>query len=1448
MAYTSAELIAAYTAANNGVEPDAATRALLEAFAVQTQTGQMTDASALGYIINSAQDDVQVAVQTYQFFTGKIPTTDGLDYLTNSPTNTDDLNDGYYAQFNLENRYINFAANLGLEGEGAAAFKANYGDMSFSTFVDVVYETIIGASYAAAAGIDADAAKADIISRYDNFVQLATDRSIITSESTPEQVDLAVKASLVGYLLAEGVKADVGIYAAGANNYVNALINGTAVDDVNLLTTYSVLGGGTGSPVSDGPAGGGGQTFTLTTGPDAPVGTANDDTFVASEVTLSSADVLDGGAGIDTLRYASSGGVAVAEAGFEARNIEIVQVTSDAAGGTTFDVTGVTELQTLRNANSSEDLTLVGMDRLVGIELVNVGSAGAGATDPTPDTTLVFDAGVVAGAADSLNVVLDNNLNVDGSGVGDLTVNGVETVNVTTRGSASSLNSISSNALRGLVISGDQNLTLANANFVNTLAPNTVNASALTGNLNLTLTNDNVAGIAVGVTGGSGNDVVAFQAFNTGDSFNGGDGVDTIALTNAIAVARTPANGGTLTNVEQLNVTTAGTGAINMDAFAGVAKVIYDAGLTNGATSSVVNAVSGITVEVDTLAAGTGNLTVDLKVDGAADVVTIELDGIAAGHAVGTINVDDAETLNISADDDTPTGNGAVTIGNLVLTDTRTLNLSGDADITLAAATNPGVPVLNVVNAGTVTGNLSITGLNTAASGATITLGAGADVFNVATSNGADVITLGLGADRIVYTAVPQSDSDMDRITDFVSGTDIVDVRALLGGALASSNQFVGNFATFAQAQGALVGGLAFSAVFQQDEKILWVDADGNGTLDNNDFRVQLDNVTSLTARDLGFVPGVTFTANKVGFNTATAADSVENNAVGAENDVINATVAQLVGATVNGQGGANVINISGTAAPGEVADLTGATNVQTVNLAASVEGVAMGVANLGGLQTTRIAGQGGTIQSLNIGNGSDISGVVLSNIEVLNMADVVTMTAAQHNAFQQINAAGGSDQITLTTAGTIVADDDIETYSIVEGSTLTVGTSAAGLARKVTETGTVGTVSTLILGNGAYTGTYTGFESTDVVRVGTTTSLSGATGLNAVTVDFQNAASAGAGLTLSAAQNGNVTFANTGGTQTVTVDAVDVFTVADGIENYALVGGSTVTVSATNTAVNITADNAGASTVNIGGNTVTGAYNLQHAADVLVATDGANITGVNVGAATTAETLTLTGNITLTNGQYAAFTTITAAGGADSVTLTDAGAVAANAAVESYVLNAAGADTITFDESADPTLTDALRDGMSVNLAGGGIDTVVINNAAVNDGANSSITITNFGADDVISTAVGATSTSNGIFTNNYNGAAPLAVGAGGVVEIDATAYQAGVPTNTAAVLAWLSGNVTAGAANVIATVIAYNGAGQAAIYHVEETTGAAGAFDTIELIGIVNAADNSLVGANFA
>ncbi|MEO6339381.1 MAG: CHRD domain-containing protein, partial [Caulobacteraceae bacterium] len=196
-------------------------------------------------IVDTADVDTAVAMQSYQYFTGLTPSQAGSAFLTNSATNANDLNDPYYAQFNIENRYINFAANLGIFGEGAAAFQATFGALTFAQSVSLAYGRIIGFNYAATAGINATAAVADITGRLAYFQGVAHD-------GLPANVqDIGTKAAMIGYILAEGIKADVGAYATASNAFMADLLDGSAQFNVNLIGVYAPIAP-TGAPVQGG--------------------------------------------------------------------------------------------------------------------------------------------------------------------------------------------------------------------------------------------------------------------------------------------------------------------------------------------------------------------------------------------------------------------------------------------------------------------------------------------------------------------------------------------------------------------------------------------------------------------------------------------------------------------------------------------------------------------------------------------------------------------------------------------------------------------------------------------------------------------------------------------------------------------------------------------------------------------------------------------------------------------------------------------------------------------------------------------------------------------------------------------------------------------------------------------------------------------------------------------
>jgi len=153
--------------------------------------------------------DIEVVAATYQFFTGAVPTGAGFEYLISSPANPADLNDPYYAQFNLENRYINFASNLGTEGVGSAFFDAVFGDLTFEETVKTAYFEVMGQPLTGGA-------LAFFLGAEAYYQTVAADRVVRPG------VDLfeATKVVAIGSILNEAIKSDNGPYADAIDELV----------------------------------------------------------------------------------------------------------------------------------------------------------------------------------------------------------------------------------------------------------------------------------------------------------------------------------------------------------------------------------------------------------------------------------------------------------------------------------------------------------------------------------------------------------------------------------------------------------------------------------------------------------------------------------------------------------------------------------------------------------------------------------------------------------------------------------------------------------------------------------------------------------------------------------------------------------------------------------------------------------------------------------------------------------------------------------------------------------------------------------------------------------------------------------------------------------------------------------------------------------------------------
>ena len=191
---------------------------------IQFSTGAVAAAQAF-------DSTISVVTLNYQFFTGRTPTSAGYDFLVNSPNNANDLSDAYYSQFNLENRYINFAVNLGRAGEGSAAFASAYGGLSLADATARAYTAIFGAA-PAAGKVDA------ILNEVTPTGQ--TRAAYFAALSGDGATGIGTKAASVGFLLVEAQKAGAGPYAtANANFLADLLPDGSAVFNTDLLATYA---------------------------------------------------------------------------------------------------------------------------------------------------------------------------------------------------------------------------------------------------------------------------------------------------------------------------------------------------------------------------------------------------------------------------------------------------------------------------------------------------------------------------------------------------------------------------------------------------------------------------------------------------------------------------------------------------------------------------------------------------------------------------------------------------------------------------------------------------------------------------------------------------------------------------------------------------------------------------------------------------------------------------------------------------------------------------------------------------------------------------------------------------------------------------------------------------------------------------------------------------------
>lgn len=195
--------------------------------------GGASHTQAIAKVITAADSTASVAVLSYQFFTGRTPTAAGMDYLiAPDGPNANNLNSAYYQTFDYGNRYINFAVNLGKVGEGAANFASAYGALNLTEATRKAYAAIFGLT-------PTDQKLHDLLDvSFTLSGQTMTRGEYLAYYGGDGLNGQGTKAAMVGWLLAEAAKADVGVYAKSlAAFYTDELTRD--VFGVDLIGVYA---------------------------------------------------------------------------------------------------------------------------------------------------------------------------------------------------------------------------------------------------------------------------------------------------------------------------------------------------------------------------------------------------------------------------------------------------------------------------------------------------------------------------------------------------------------------------------------------------------------------------------------------------------------------------------------------------------------------------------------------------------------------------------------------------------------------------------------------------------------------------------------------------------------------------------------------------------------------------------------------------------------------------------------------------------------------------------------------------------------------------------------------------------------------------------------------------------------------------------------------------------
>jgi len=587
---------------------------------------------------------------------------------------------------------------------------------------------------------------------------------------------------------------------------------------------------------------GSGQTFTLTDGVDVSgfTGTAGNDTYIASDETYNTGDSLNGSGGTDTLKLTLT---AANTALVDLNAVEVVRVRD--VQGVTVEASGWDGVTEIWSDRSTENTVV---DNVAALAAVGV-NQGDGANN----FQVNFATAAVEGDADEVTIALTD------SDAGTVTVNGVETFNITSGGtSENELVDLTGDATETVNISGAQDLTITNA-LDNTIT--TIDGSDATGAIAIEVATS-LAGATdeLAVTLGTVDDTLNTGAIlNNGSvhasatlALDGGDGIDTLAV-DAQIDDDVDVNEA-ITNFEVLQIEA--DVAYDLDDYDWVEEVNLNANITAGKV--IDNIAAGVITNVlinladvelsHASAGGVGTQSIAVSIGGEAAVTA------------GMLTIDGVENISVES-----TGEDANVITAMENDALRVLTITGDQDLDITTEN-----IQDSVVASDFAGELTID-LSAQANAIEVTIGTGGSNITVdAADDDSHAITLGAGAVDTLVVLNPDDGAPANSLTNRMAitgfeggaGNDVVDFADSAAGAVVTDAELediqaavdaLDSTATLTDAFDAAIGAFTGAAddvyFFEFDDSTYVVYEDGT---DAAAFDTDEDYVIELVGTGLG--------------------------------------------------------------------------------------------------------------------------------------------------------------------------------------------------------------------------------------------------------------------------------------------------------------------------------------------------------------------------------------------------------------------------------------------------------------------------------------------------------------------------------------------------------------------------------------------------------------------